>query len=195
MNVGASVRAKRAGWLGASALALAVLAGAGVFLPRGAARSPPGSTPAGGEDWVGRVAPDFELSALDGRRLRLSDFRGRVVLVNFWATWCEPCRVETPWLVDLDGRYRTRGLTILGVSLDDGDRDQVAGFVRARHVGYPILLKDQQIERRYGGVRYLPQTFFIGRDGRILARVYGIRTRSDFEAAVRRALCLPPPLA
>jgi len=102
------------------------------------------------------MAPDFELDTLDGRRLRLSDLRGRVVLVNFWAAWCAPCRVEMPWLAELDARYRARGLTILGVSVDDSGREQIAKFVRARQVDYPVLLKDNAGELCYGGVRFLP---------------------------------------
>ena len=148
-----------------------------------------------GEGRMGTQAPDFQLSALDGQRVRLSDLRGHVVLVNFWATWCAPCRVEMPWLAEFDARYRTLGLTVLGVSVDDGGRERVAAFVRERRVSYPILLKDDDIERRYGGVRFLPQTFFIGRDGKIIRRVYGIRTRADFEADIRSALGLDSPQA
>jgi len=145
---------------------------------------------AAGDDWTGRIAPDFALATLDGRRLRLSDFRGRVVLINFWATWCAPCRVEMPWLAEFDARYRARGLTILGVSVDDGGRERIAKFVHERQAAYPILLKDDTVELRYGGVRFLPQTFFVGRDGRVVERLYGIRTREDFEADVRSALGL-----
>jgi peroxiredoxin len=148
-----------------------------------------------GDGWVGTQAPDFQLSALDGRSVRLSDLRGHVVLVNFWATWCAPCRVEMPWLAEFDARYRTLGLTVLGVSVDDGGRERVAAFVRERRVSYPILLKDDDIELRYGGVRFLPQTFFVGRDGKIIRRVYGIRTRADFEADIRSALGLQSPQA
>jgi cytochrome c biogenesis protein CcmG/thiol:disulfide interchange protein DsbE len=156
---------------------------------------PTGDTPAAeqvaGEDWAGRVASDFELHALDGRLVRLSDFRGRLVLVNFWATWCAPCRVEMPWLREFDGRYGLQGLTILGVSVDDGGRDRIERFVRGLRVEYPILLSDGKVDLRYGGVRFLPQTFFVGRDGRIIRRAYGIRTHEDFEAEIRSALGLP----
>ena len=167
---------------GAAALVLS-------YAPRGA--SPRGAsmaTAAGNADWVGRVAPDFQLRALDGRLVRLSDLRGRVVLVNFWATWCAPCRVEMPWLVEFDARYRALGLTILGVSVDDGEQERMATFVRDYRVSYPILLKDDSVELRYGGVRFLPQTFFVGRNGRIIRRVYGVRTRADFEADIKNAL-------
>lgn len=159
-------------------------------VPRGFRAGAPATARAASDDWTGKAAPDFTLSTLDGQRIHLSDYRGRVVLLNFWATWCAPCRVEMPWLTEFDARYRARGLTILGISVDDAGRRRVESFVREQHVGYPILLKDKDIDLRYGGVRFLPQTFFIGRDGTIVQRRYGIRTRADFEADVRRALGL-----
>jgi cytochrome c biogenesis protein CcmG/thiol:disulfide interchange protein DsbE len=149
--------------------------------------------PNAGDDWARKAAPDFELRALDGRRIGLSDFRGRVVLVNFWATWCAPCRVEMPWLSEFSLRYRDQGLTVLGISVDDGGRERVAKFLGERSVRYPILLNDGNVDQRFGGVRFLPQTFFVGRDGRIIRRVYGIRTHADFEADVQSALGLPSP--
>jgi cytochrome c biogenesis protein CcmG/thiol:disulfide interchange protein DsbE len=145
---------------------------------------------AASDDWAGKPAPDFALTTLDGQPIHLSAYRGRVVLVNFWATWCAPCRVEVPWLTEFDARYQAQGLTILGISVDDGGRERVASFVRERHVGYPIMLKDTGVDLRYGGVRFLPQTFFIGRDGRIIRQVYGIHTHADFEAGIRSALGL-----
>src|SRR5262245_27852736 len=88
-----------------------------------------------------RIAPDFELKTLAGRKVKLSDFRGKVVVLNFWATYCGPCRVEMPWLVDLYKQYRSRGLEVVGVSMDDeGAQKQVADFVREIGVPYPILL-------------------------------------------------------
>jgi len=178
--------------LSAAVVAVAVLMV--MRAPRGLlAAGTPVAGPEAVDDWARKAAPDFELSALDGRRIRLSDFRGRVVLVNFWATWCAPCRVEMPWLSEFIVRYRDQGLTVLGISVDDGDRERVEGFVRERSVDYPILLNDGNVDRRYGGVRFLPQTFFVGRDGRIIRRVYGIRTHTDFEADIRSALGLPSP--
>ena len=143
-----------------------------------------------GDDWTGHAAPDFVLDTLDGRRLRLSDLRGRVVLINFWATWCAPCALEMPWLAEFDARYRARGLTILGISVDDASRERIAKMVEERRATYLILLKDDTVELRYGGVRFLPQTFFVGRDGRVVMWRYGIRTREAFEADVRSALGL-----
>jgi peroxiredoxin len=184
------IGAHAAPWLlGAVVVAAAVLLT--LRAPRGhLLAGAPVAEPAADDDRVGKTAPDFELSALDGRRIRLSDFRGRVILVNFWATWCAPCRVEMPWLTEFDARYRDRGLTVLGVSVDDGGRERVERFARERQVGYPILLNDGDVDLRYGGVRFLPQTFFVGREGKIIRRVYGIRTHADFEADIRSALGL-----
>ena len=136
---------------------------------------------------IGSIAPDFTLQDSD-HTVTLSQFRGQVVLLNFWATWCAPCQVEMPWLADLGRQYRSRGLEIIGLSVDEDDRNAVARFVSERHIDYPILLKDRAVADAYGGVRYLPQTFLIGRDGRIISRAFGLRTRGDFEADIQRAL-------
>lgn len=132
-------------------------------------------------------AADFTLTSLDGHAVHLADLRGRIVLVNFWATWCAPCRIETPWLVDLDQRYRSRGLTIIGVSMDDS-RDAVPRFAKEYHVEYPILMGTPAVADAYGGVRFLPQTFLLGRDGTIISRTFGIRDKATLEDDVRRAL-------
>lgn len=147
--------------------------------------------PSDARDRTGRAAPNFSLRTLDGRNVRLSDFRGKVVLLNFWATWCAPCRVEMPWLVEFHQQYRSHGLEVVGVAVDDGNRDEIAKFVHERHVGYTILLNDQAVGDAYGGLRLLPQTVFIGRDGRILRRRTGVLGKTDFEVDIRRALSLP----
>jgi peroxiredoxin len=147
---------------------------------------------AGSEYWPGKAAPEFALYTLDGRSVKLSSLRGKVVLLNFWATWCAPCRVEMPWLVDFSRRYQGQGLEIVGVSVDDGDRERVAAFVRARNVNYTIVLKDKAVSDAYGGLRFLPQTFFIGRDGKVVKRTYGVRDKDDFENDIRQALATPP---
>ena len=133
-------------------------------------------------------APDFRLETLEGRAVRLSDFRGRAVLLNFWASWCAPCRVEMPWLADLSKRYRRQGLEVIGVSMDGADRARVASFVRERKIPYAILLGDETVGAAYGGVRYLPQTFLIGRDGMIVRSISGLTEKSDFTLEVRRLL-------
>jgi peroxiredoxin len=132
-------------------------------------------------------ASDFTLRSLDGHTVHLADLRGRTVLLNFWATWCAPCRVETPWLVDLDHRCRAQGLTIIGVSMDDS-REAVPTFAKEYHVEYPILIGTPAVADAYGGVRFLPQTFLIGRDGTIISRTFGIRDKASLEGDVRKAI-------
>ena len=118
-------------------------------------------------------APDFSLKALDGTRLRLSDYRGKVVLLDFWATWCEPCGEEIPRLVEWQNRYRDRGFQVIGVSMDDS-RDPVQEFSRKFRINYPVAPGTQQITSQYSGILGLPVNIVIGRDGRIRARHLGL---------------------
>src|SRR5437868_4195356 len=146
-----------------------------------------------GNDVTLELAPDFELTSLDGRTAKLSDLRGKVVVLNFWATWCAPCRVETPWLVDFYRQYKEQGLEVVGVSMDDGDRQQVADFVKEMKVNYTILIGNHAVGDAYGGLRFLPQTFFIGRDGKIIKHSFGIKSKSDFEDAIKQSLSRQTP--
>lgn len=172
-------------------LVLASLAIAIAGVPPGASSAIESAKPASGSpraDWTGKSAPDFVLYAPDGRRVALSDFRGKVVVLNFWATWCTPCRVEMPWLVELYERYRHSGLEVLGVAMDDDGLETVKKFVEHFKVDYTILLKDRAMTNAYGGARYLPQTFIIGHDGIILSQRIGMRTRAEFESDIKQAL-------
>ena len=136
-----------------------------------------------------KVAPDFELKSLDGRSLKLSDLRGHAVLLNFWATYCAPCRVEMPWLVDLYKQYHDQGLEIIGISMDDdGEQQQILGFVRETKVNYPILLGNHPVGDAYGGTQLLPKTLFIDRDGKISSSIIGMKSKQDLESAVKRLL-------
>jgi len=136
-----------------------------------------------------KAAPDFELKSLDGRSLKLSDFRGHAVLLNFWATYCAPCRVEMPWLVDLYKQYHDQGLEIIGVSMDDdGEQQQIADFVRETKVNYPILLGNHTVGDAYGGTQLLPKTLFIDRDGKISSSIIGMKSKSELESAVKSLL-------
>ena len=136
-------------------------------------------------------AQEFELKSLDGRTMKLSDFRGKVIVLNFWATWCAPCRVETPWLVDLYRQYKEQGLEVVGVSMDDGDQEQVADFVKEMGINYTVLMGSHAVGDAYGGLRFLPQTFFIGRDGKIIKHSFGTNSKSDFEDAIKQSLSAP----
>jgi thiol-disulfide isomerase/thioredoxin len=135
------------------------------------------------------IAPNFFVEAVDGGRYyQLKDFAGGVLLLNFWATWCAPCRIEMPWLAGTYTRHHSQGLTILGVNMDDGDMPAVERFAREMGVTYPIARNNDAIVSAYGGVRFLPQSYLIGHNGEILQRIFGLPSTSDLEAAIVGAL-------
>lgn len=136
----------------------------------------------------GQPAPDFELKDLNGKTMRLADLRGKAVLLNFWATWCGPCKVEIPWFIELQKQYGPQGLQIVGVSMDDLGHDTVAKFAQEMGINYPILLGNDQMADAYGGVQALPTTFYIGRDGKFVNRAYGLVSHGEVESNIRAAL-------
>jgi peroxiredoxin len=140
----------------------------------------------------GVQAPDFALMSLDGSKVKLSDYRGKAVLLNFWATWCSPCRVEMPWFEDLQKQYGKDGLVVLGIAMDDSEPAKIAQFASALGVNYPVLLGTDQVSDDYGSVQYLPTTFYIGRDGLIVDKLTGLLDRKDIEDAVKKALNTTP---
>jgi peroxiredoxin len=144
----------------------------------------------------GKPAPDFQLTDLDGNNVRLADLRGKAVLLNFWATWCPPCKIEMPWFVDLQKQYGPQGLQIVGVAMDEGNaHDAVAKFAKEMGLNYTVLLGNDKVADQYGGVDALPTTFYIGRDGKIVTRVFGLVSHSEIEDNVRAALKQGPAFA
>jgi thiol-disulfide isomerase/thioredoxin len=137
---------------------------------------------------AGQPAPDFSLDTLDGKAIRLSDFRGQAVLLNFWATWCGPCKIEMPWFVELQKQYGREGLQVVGVAMDDSSKEDIEKFVKQMGVNYPILLGKEAVGQDYGGVNVLPTTFFIDRNGRIVGREFGLQSRSVFVDHIKQAL-------
>jgi thiol-disulfide isomerase/thioredoxin len=137
-------------------------------------------------------APDFALVSLDGTTMRLSDFRGKAVLLNFWATWCGPCKIEMPWFVDLQKEYGSQGLQIVGVAMDDASKEDIAKFAKEMGVNYPILIGKESVGDAYGGVPALPESFFIGRDGKIVDKIIGLEGKADIEEAIKKALNTRP---
>ena len=133
-------------------------------------------------------APDFALQSLDGRTVRLSDFRGKAVVLNFWATWCAPCKMEMPWFVDLQKQYGPLGLQFLGVAMDDASPGEIAEFAHEMGVNYPILMGKEAVGDDYGGVPFLPQTFYIDREGKLVDRAFGLRGRAEIEESVKKIL-------
>jgi peroxiredoxin len=134
------------------------------------------------------LAPDFTLESLDGKSMRLSDLRGKAVLLNFWATWCTPCKIEMPWFVEMQRQYGAQGLQIVGVAMDDASKEDIAKFAKDMGVNYPILIGKEAVGDEYGGVPALPETFFIGRDGKIVDKILGLKGKGDIEEDIKRAL-------
>ena len=129
-------------------------------------------------------APEFSLTDLSGQKLDLSTYRGRVVLLDFWATWCGPCRTEIPRFVDLQSKYQDQGLQIIGISLDD-DPKPVRVFYQQFKMNYPVAIGDANLAERYGGILGLPVTFLIDRDGRIYAKHVGETDVSIIEHEIK----------
>jgi thiol-disulfide isomerase/thioredoxin len=137
---------------------------------------------------IGNLAPDFDLPSLDGKNLKLSGLRGKAVLLNFWATYCGPCKIEMPWFVELQKEYGPQGFQIVGVAMDDASTEDIAKFTRELGVNYPILIGKEAVGESYGGVGVLPTTFFLDRDGKVIAREFGLQSRSVFVDHIKKAL-------
>lgn len=161
-------------------------------------QGPPGTIPAHSKDrFNGKPAPEFELNLVDGKgkTLKLSDLEGKSVVVNFWATWCEPCKVEMPWLVRLQEKYRAQGLQIVGVAMDKSPEKTIARFARRMHVNYPVVLGTDKVAALYGGVEGLPELFFIDRPGTIIRHDAGLISESAIENSINDCLKAAKPAA
>ncbi len=133
------------------------------------------------------LAPQFSLTDISGRKLNLSDYKGKVVMLDFWATWCGPCRIEIPGFVELQKRYRDQGFSIIGISMDDGP-EVVREFYQQFKMNYPVALGDDKTGELYGGIFGMPTTFLIGRDGRIYAKHVGAMELEVFEQEIKTLL-------
>jgi thiol-disulfide isomerase/thioredoxin len=149
-----------------------------------------GSPVASGTDpAIGSLAPEFSLKSVpDGKTVSLSSLRGKAVVVNFWATWCGPCKIEMPWLVDLQKKYGDQGLQIVGITKDDSNEAAIAKFTQKMGVNYTILVGNQQVVDLYGGVGGLPTSFFVNRSGKVVHEIIGLDSESKFEDAIKQAL-------
>jgi thiol-disulfide isomerase/thioredoxin len=135
-------------------------------------------------------APPFLLQDLDGNPVSTAQWQGKVVILNFWATWCPPCREEIPILVELAKKYKD-SLLIIGVSVDDGPPDEVRQFVKAFHMNYPIVMWSHELISEYGGVPALPTTFVINKEARIVQKHEGLYPPEVYETEVRALIGLP----
>jgi len=136
------------------------------------------------------AAPGFDLTGLDGKPVSLAAERGKVVLVNFWATWCGPCRAEISDLVELQNKYKDR-FQILSLIVDEDDPDAVKKFVEKRGINYPVAIADDDLRRQYGGVVALPTSFVLDSEGRIVQKHEGLHNPLLYELEVRSLLGLP----
>ncbi len=148
----------------------------------------------------GKLAPAFALEDLSGKKVSLASYRGKAVLINFWATWCAPCKIETPWLVELRNRYAPQGFEILGIDTEGDDlkpgdtagwaknKAEVSKFVQQEKMSYPVLINGDSLSTPYGGLDELPTSFFIDRKGTVIAAQVGLTSEKDIEANIKKAL-------
>jgi thiol-disulfide isomerase/thioredoxin len=135
-------------------------------------------------------APAFELPGLDGKAVKLADYRGKVMVLNFWATWCGPCRAEVPDLVELQEKYKDQ-LQVIGLVVDDDDQDAIKKFAAKFGVNYPIAIANDDIRLEYGGIPALPTSFILDAEGRVVQKHEGLRDPVLYEVEIRSLLGLP----
>jgi len=160
----------------------------------------PGDVPPGGASLTGKPAPNFMLEDLSGNKVSLSSYKGKPLLINFWATWCGPCKIETPWLVDLQNEYGPKGFQIIGISTEGDDlkpgdtegwahdKAAIAKFIKQEHMQYPVLINGDSLATAYGGLDAMPTSVYVNRDGKVVAMQLGISSKEDMEAHIRKAM-------
>lgn len=146
----------------------------------------------------GKPAPKFTLEDLSGKKVSLASYRGKAVMLNFWATWCGPCNIEIPWLIDLRQKYGPQGFEILGVSDDTldlrdkaklaGEKQEIRQFVEKKKMNYPILINGDAISEPYGGLDALPTSYFINPAGVVVATTIGLTSKDELEANIQKAM-------
>src|SRR5271156_3064687 len=142
-------------------------------------------------------APDVTFKDLDGKDVKLADLKGKVVVINFWATWCEPCQVEIPWMIGFQKKYADKGFTLLGVAMDEEGKSVGEPYVQKTQfdvdghpttMNYPIVLGDDDLAGKFGGLLGLPTTYVITRDGKVAKRYIGLATEADLDKLIQSLL-------
>ena len=131
-----------------------------------------------------KPAPEFSLKDADGRTVTLADYKGKVVLLNFWATWCGPCKIEIPWFIDFEQKYKDRGFAVLGISMDEEGWEIVKPYIEKNKMNYRNMMGNDSIAQLYGGVDALPTTFLIDASGKIASTHVGLVSKSDYENGI-----------
>jgi thiol-disulfide isomerase/thioredoxin len=146
---------------------------------------------------AGKPEPDLKLKNLDGKDVSLADYKGKVVFVNFWATWCDPCRVEIPWLIAMQKKYGPKGFTVLGIAMDEEGKAAVGPFLDKERfdvdgqklpMNYPILLGTDEAADKFGGILGYPSSFLISRDGKIVTKFQGLKSEEELTKAIESQL-------
>lgn len=135
-----------------------------------------------------KIAPEFSLKDMSGAERKLSDFKDKVVIIDFWATWCPPCRQEIPHFIDLYNRYKAEGLEIIGISMDTNPGKTLPAFVEEKGINYPILLGNDKVYNLYGGIAAIPTTFIIDKEGKIRKKYIGYTEKEVFEKDIKELL-------
>jgi cytochrome c biogenesis protein CcmG/thiol:disulfide interchange protein DsbE len=154
----------------------------------------PGATVSGESqvaDLRGKPAAIFTLTSNTGKRVSLNDLKGKPVLINFWATWCTPCKIEMPWFEEFQKKYAAQGLEVVGINEDDDPKspeiaDQIKKVLANTGVDYTILMSDKKVGDAYGGLDVLPATFYVDRNGKIVAQAIGLASKEEAEANVQK---------
>ena len=133
----------------------------------------------------GKPAPGFTLLTLEGKKVSLSDYKGRPVLVNFWGTWCVPCKEEMPWIQQFRQQHAAEGFEVLGIVEEDAPKDEITKVVNKIGVTYPILIPDKKIDDVYG-VSYLPTSFYVDRKGIVVEQTIGLHPKDELEASIKK---------
>jgi peroxiredoxin len=163
----------------AAALALIILAGCSYAPPSRAAIKPVAKR---------NPAPAFTLKDSQGATFNLADYKGKVVLLNFWATWCGPCKLEIPWFVEFEKGYRDKGFAVLGISMDEEGWEVVKPYVERAKVNYRMAIGNDSLAQQYGGVESLPTSFLIDRDGKIAAVHIGLVSKGDYQKDIEHLI-------